>query len=550
MPQNDRNNRNRKRRRAYDQAREPRRSGQTTQRSSTGYGSDLGYGGYTGYSSGGHPITNPNYDPDAPRPSRYSERTVTTGSYPDNSIEFPTGGRSQSTQRPRSGQTSQRRASGRNNRNRRPANGQNRNAQRRPQNTQNRNGQRMRPVQGQNVRRDPARREGKKKRKLTRAAIRRRRIMRRLTALVMLLCVIGAGVYLTVTMLFKISAIQVQTADGVVQEAGGYTSDQILQALDVHLEENIFSFDPASKAAALEKVFPMLEDIKVERDYPGTVVVRVTEAQPAWAMQTSSGWLTLSGSLKILSKDSAQPASLPTLYGGEPVSTEPGEQLTFAVEAKADSASDSTADSSASSTAEVETDQRLESLNTLLAALDTAGMSADVTRIEFADVDEMAFLYQDRISVWLGTLNELEYKLKLAKHVLLNEDGKGCAATDTGVLDFTHISMSSTRKFTFAQGEPELPSGYIVPAPVEQSTEETPTEEGVTGETADGTATDGTTPAADGTTTPAEGEAAAETPTDTTAAPADTEAGQTTEPTPAGGTTPAAGDEDQTQTTQ
>ena len=44
----------------------------------------------------------------------------------------------------------------------------------------------------------------------------------------------------------------------------------------------------------------MLEDIRVERDYPGTVVVRVTEARPAWAMQTSSGWLTLSASLKIL----------------------------------------------------------------------------------------------------------------------------------------------------------------------------------------------------------------------------------------------------------
>ena len=102
-------------------------------------------------------------------------------------------------------------------------------------------------------------------------------------------------------------------------------------------------------------------------------------------------------------------------------------------------------------------------------------MSADVTRIEFADVDEMAFLYQDRISVWLGTLNELEYKLKLAKHVLLNEDGKGCAATDTGKLDFTHISMSSTRKFTFAQGEPELPSGYVVPEPT--TPEEAPAEE-------------------------------------------------------------------------
>lgn len=511
MPQNDRNSRNRKRRRAYDQARDDRRGGQSTQRrSSAGAGSDLGYSGYAGYSSGGHPITNPNYDPDAPCPSRYTERTVNYGSYPDNSITFPTGGRSSQSgaQRPRSGQ----------------------------------NGQRMRPVQGQNARRDPVRREGRKKRKLTRAAIRRRRLMRRLTALVMLLCVIGAGVYLTVTMLFKISSIQVQTADGVVQEAGGYTSDQILQALNVHLEENIFSFDPGSKAAALEKVFPMLEDIRVERDYPGTVVVRVTEAQPAWAMQTSSGWLTLSGGLKILEKDSAQPAGLPTLYGGEPVSAEPGEQLTFAAEPKADSTPDSAADSSASGTVEEEADQRLESLNTLLAALDAAGMSADVTRIEFADVDEMAFLYQDRISVWLGTLNELEYKLKLAKHVLLNEDGKGCAATDTGKLDFTHISMSSTRKFTFAQGEPELPSGYILPEPVE----ETPAEEGVTGETAEGTATDGTAPAEG----EAAADAAAETPTDTAVAPADPEAGPTAQPTPAEGTTPAAGDANQPQTTQ
>ena len=95
MPQNDRNSRNRKRRRAYDQARDDRRGGQSTQRrSSAGAGSDLGYSGYAGYSSGGHPITNPNYDPDAPRPSRYTERTVNYGSYPDNSITFPTGGRS------------------------------------------------------------------------------------------------------------------------------------------------------------------------------------------------------------------------------------------------------------------------------------------------------------------------------------------------------------------------------------------------------------------------------------------------------------------------
>ena len=382
----------------------------------------------------------------------------------DNSIQFPQQERRMSGS---AGQNGAGRARSRNGRNTRPANGASRSAKNGPSG-------RMRPTEA-NLR-SPSRRESKKKRKLTRAAIRRRRIIRRLTAFALLLCVIAAGVYLTVTMLFKISSIQVQTADGTqVTEVGGYASEQILQALGVHTEENIFSFDPGQKSKELEKVFPMLEFIHVERQYPGTVVVQVTEAQPTYAMQVEGGWLTLSASLKILSKDAAQPAGLATLYGGEPVSTTPGEQLDFAAAPAASSAAASeSADSAASSEAETETDQRLASLNTLMSALDSYGMLGDATRMEFADTEEMAFLYQNRISVLLGTLNELDYKLKLAQYVLLNQDGKGCAATDTGLLDLSHLSASSTRKFRFAQGEPTLPSGYIVP---EVSTpEETPVE--------------------------------------------------------------------------
>lgn len=523
-PQNRKKNANR-RRTAYDQARDTRPS-RPANRSNVGYPSST--------TPGSHPVTNPNYDPDAPRPSRYTAQDTGYRSYPDNSIQFPTGGRpaqnqNRNTSRNRTqgsnAQNAQRRKASnqRSNQRQKALQGQRpRNGQARPQNPNAQrpvSGQRLRPTQA-NLR-DPARREGKKKRKMTRKALRRRRAIQRLTALAMLLCVIAAGIYLTVTMLFKISTIQVRTADGVVSEAGGYTSEQILQALGVQLEENIFSFDPAAKAASLEKVFPMLEDIKVERDYPSTVVVRVTEAQPAYAMQTSSGWLTLSASLKILAVDSAQPTGLPTLYGGEPVSSNPGDQLSFEEEKPADSAaSESASDSaSASSTVEEEAgDKRLDSLNTLLTALDTIGMRGDVTRIEFADPEEMSFLYQDRISVLLGTLNELDYKLKLAQHVLLNEDGKGCAATDTGTLDFTHISMSSTRKFTFAQGEPELPSGYVVPEPTtEDTTADIPAEEEAAS-AADGAAD----PPADDAAQPADDTQAATTETDPAPAAQDT----------------------------
>lgn len=385
--------------------------------------------------------------------------------YADNSIQFP----QQTARRPNNQNQSRRQGQQRSQRPRQnttayPTNGSRPRNGQRPQNVQSarrpQSGGRYRPTEA-NLR-SPARREGRKKRRLTRAAVRRRRAIRRLTALALLLCVIGVGVYLTVTMLFKINTLEVAVDGEVVQEVGGYSSAEILQALGVHAEENIFSFDPAEKAAALEKQFPLLENIRVERDYPNTVVVRTNAAAAVYAMQTSGGWLSLSAGLKILDKDSAQP-DLIILCGGEPVSTTPGTQLEFETGPSGPSSGSAASDSAASSEAGPPTDKRLESLNTLLTALDSSELGADVTRIEFEDPEQMAFLYQGRISVLLGTLNELDYKLRLAKYVLLNEDGKGCSPTDTGMLDLSHLSASSSRKFRFAQGEPTLPSGWTAP---------------------------------------------------------------------------------------
>lgn len=402
--------------------------------------------------------------------------------YADNSIQFP----QQTARRPNNQNQSRRQGQQRSQRPRQnttayPTNGSRPRNGQRPQNVQSarrpQSGGRYRPTEA-NLR-SPARREGRKKRRLTRAAVRRRRAIRRLTALALLLCVIGVGVYLTVTMLFKINTLEVAVDGEVVQEVGGYSSAEILQALGVHAEENIFSFDPAEKAAALEKQFPLLENIRVERDYPNTVVVRTNAATAVYAMQTSSGWLSLSAGLKILDKDSAQP-DLIILCGGEPVSTTPGTQLEFETGPSGPSSGSAASDSAASSEAGPPTDKRLESLNTLLTALDSSELGADVTRIEFEDPEQMAFLYQGRISVLLGTLNELDYKLRLAKYVLLNEDGKGCSPTDTGMLDLSHLSASSSRKFRFAQGEPTLPSGWTAPeepaAPAEAAAESQPEE--------------------------------------------------------------------------
>lgn len=422
--------------------------------------------GSSRYGYNGEPLSRP--------PSRSANGSVRS-SRADNSIQFPTQTQSQ-PRRPAQGQGSNTTQYPAGNRpaGSRPKNAKSGGKQRRPannarsgqssrknQNAQNRPN-RQHPAGSQSApQQSPARREMRKKRKVTRATL------RRLTAFAMLLCVIGAGIYLTMTMLFRINSIQVQTPDGKqVTEIAGYSADSILQRMGVQLEENIFSFEPGEKAAVLEQNFPLLGSIKVIRDYPNTVVVQVTEAVPAYAVQNGNKWLVISDKWKILSEESAQPEGLCTLYGGKLQDTTPGQGFWFVDDADAASASGSeTAESeSAVSTENI----RMEALRTLRSKLEEYGLSQDVTRLEVADTEQLAFLYQDRISVLLGTLNDLDYKLDRARYVLTNADGKGCGPTDTGRLDFSHTSASSTRKIYFAQGEPTLPSGYVVPPKAEE----------------------------------------------------------------------------------
>ncbi len=459
--------------------------------------------GSSRYGYNGEPLSRP--------PSRSANGSV-RASRADNSIQFPT---QSQTRRPAQGSnttqypTGSRPAGSRpknaksGGKERRPANnarsGQNSRKNQNAQNHPNRqhpagSGQRLRPAQSA-PQQSPARREQRKKRKVTRATLRRRRMLRRLTAFAMLLCVIGAGIYLTMTMLFRINSIQVQTPDGKqVNEIAGYSADSILQRMGVQLEENIFSFEPGEKAAVLEQNFPLLGSIKVIRDYPNTVVVQVTEAVPAYAVQNGSKWLVISDKWKILSEESTQPEGLCTLYGGKLQDTAPGQAFCLVEDADAASASWSEAAGS-ESTADTG-DARMEALRTLVSKLEEYGLSQDVTRLEVADTEQLAFLYQDRISVLLGTLNDLDYKLDRARYVLTNADGKGCGPTDTGRLDFSHTSASSPRKIYFAQGEPTLPSGYVVPpkaeepAPAEDTADSTESTEGAT-------PTDTTEPAAE-----------------------------------------------------
>lgn len=301
-------------------------------------------------------------------------------------------------------------------------------------------------------------------RRLTHSELRRRRRRRNLLMILLGLLVIGIGVALSLTVLFKVDTFRIENMDGTTPaDTGIYTEDAILGALEIPVGENMFQFSAAQKEKSMVVSLPYLEKVELRRRLPSTLVIRVEPAVETWCAQSDSGWLTLSDGLKIMKISQDQPQGLPALLGlniEAPVAgyylklATPNATATPAPAVSGGSAVQSATTSSSDSTSgsEQSTHDPMEDLNQLLELLRTYEMKEDCTSIQFANPNELYFIYQNRAKVLLGTYNNLDYKIKFAAYLLHNEDGKGIGDTEQGTLDVSHQLEDGSLRPTWSPG--------------------------------------------------------------------------------------------------
>ena len=91
-------------------------------------------------------------------------------------------------------------------------------------------------------------------------------------------------------------------------DTGIYTEDEIIAALGIETNTSLFGFSTTEKTAQLQTQFPYLDNVEVNIQLPGTVIIKVTPATERFACMYSGGWVVLSDSLKILRSDISQQA--------------------------------------------------------------------------------------------------------------------------------------------------------------------------------------------------------------------------------------------------
>lgn len=311
----------------------------------------------------------------------------------------------------------------------------------------------------------------KRQRRVTQAELIRRRNRRRALGILGVLAVLAVGAFVSVNLLFKVTIFRVENMDrSTPADTGIYTEDELIGALNIEKNSNLFGFSTTEKTNELARQFPYLEQVQVEIQLPATVVIKVQPAVERFACMYSGGWMALSDSLKILRTDVNQPDGLVLLSIALPTDFAPvvGQNITPQSYNSLLGTEQATAETAGLQASAAQTLEELRS------GLQEHGLFDGTTAISVQDLSDIEFTYQNRVQVKLGSEINLAYKLRLAAAALADPE-KGLSDSDRGVLDISTQQSNGDIRAYFAPDGPDptpTPEPTATPEPEEETQQE------------------------------------------------------------------------------
>ncbi|MGN0663816.1 MAG: cell division protein FtsQ/DivIB [Negativibacillus sp.] len=234
-----------------------------------------------------------------------------------------------------------------------------------------------------------------------RAPQRRRKKKYTLHYLLLFLFCVGLGLMLCFTVLFKVNTIKVKNNTF-------YSAEELISRSGIQKGDSLFAFSAGDTEKMLEDRFPYLQDVKIQRRLPTTIIINVTEERPVGAAYTEDGYAVLSYSGKVLKTGvSAPPGDIPVLLGLEDETFTVGGylyQLSEGQDGKKNRV----------------LSEKVQELQNFLDTAEELGLDS-LTYIDITDNGEIRVLYDGRILIDFGGEIDLDKKITFVLKVL--EDG-------------------------------------------------------------------------------------------------------------------------------
>ena len=236
---------------------------------------------------------------------------------------------------------------------------------------------------------------------------RKRKGNKTLHYILLLMFVLAAGAALSLTVLFKIEAVEVLGNDR-------YAPEDIIADSGIQVGENLFRISGAEVSPKLTEKYPYIEKVVLRRKFPPKIQIEITQGIPAAALKEGETVTLITRQGKVLEQGFVFiPPGVPLVKGigaGEAI---PGAYLGE------------------------ECREALKMLDYLFQAMQETDFGS-ITNVDLTDRLNMRVVYENRLILELGTEAELPYKLKFIKTLLETK----LEPDDEGILDATDISKN------------------------------------------------------------------------------------------------------------
>jgi len=228
---------------------------------------------------------------------------------------------------------------------------------------------------------------------------------------------LAVGAALALTVFFNITDIT------VVNESR-YSDEEIIEAGGVVIGDNLLRLHSSEIKSDIIKEFPYIESVKLHRVFPTELQLEVSEASIAAAIERDERYLLISANGRVLEEISARPEGSPRIIGPEVKKLEEGDYLP---------------------------EQESERLPALIKILELIGQNklTGIDVIDLRDMRDIRMLYRGRVSIELGNIGDIEYKIKAICSIIeaaVNEE-------TVGRMDVSSRDSMRLREMNIYQGE-------------------------------------------------------------------------------------------------
>lgn len=199
-----------------------------------------------------------------------------------------------------------------------------------------------------------------------------------------------------------------------------YTAEEIQAASGVELGSNMYLLNKYDVVRAITGELPYIEDIRVNRKLPDTLLIEVRESgRPFALVQDGSAWLISAGGKIVEQLPGGKAGQYGIISGCELLAPSVGTSLALATEYASQQAS----------------------LLALLEALDNAGLTENVDGIRLDELSYLKMDYVGRFTVRMAYGADYEWELKKLTATLADEK---IQSNMTGTID---LRLESDRVF-------------------------------------------------------------------------------------------------------